>query len=681
MTDDEIEMLIGQEVTQAEDYIYGPDNIAAERDRNYDYCRGIMLDLPAPPDRSKVVEMVVANYIGLIKPQLLRIFTSGRDIVQYVSSRQELQGAAKLITRYINDVVFRKDNRGELLLNDWADDALVQKLGVVMWYWEEAKEARDEVRENLTDEDMLAVAALVQAGQIELLEAQASEVDIQAPDGTTFRQRVHAVKVRTWENKSKCCIDTIPPEEFKISRDARTLEDAVLKGHETGVMVGDLVRQGFPFEEVESLPTWTDSYPDRTNRLSYGGSADSNRASSADPMLRKVGVLRGILRCNRDGTGLKDWFFIAAGTGSQRKLLDIQPYNEQVGFADFCPEPVPHTVYGRCPADRLAPLQKIRTVLIRQINDNLFLSNTPQREVVMDNIVKPDQLMNFAPGAPVLVKAINSIREIQVPFVAGPALEAIKYYDSEAELTSGVSRMSAGLDPEVLQNQSATAAANQQSAMTGRIEATARIWAQGGMRKLFRGVFRCLKNYQDFERIVQIDGATQKVDPRAWEGLDDLDININTGLGTGNRAQEFSLISAVQMDQEKVIAALGPNNPVVTPSMAIKTMQMKAQAGGFSNPEVLFRDPGENFQIPPPAAPQPSPDALVFAETEKFKAQIKVESDERVTLAKMENDRIIALRKAELEYALKERELGIKQADVLVSAAKVDADAKKDRAA
>lgn len=664
MTDEEIERLIAQEATQAEDFVYGPDNIAAERDRNYDYCRGVMLDLPAPPDRSKVVEMVVANYIGLIKPQLLRIFTAGRNVAEYVSPRPELQGVVKLITRYINDVVFRKDNRGELLLGDWADDALIQKLGVVMWYWEEAKEARDEVIENLTDMDIMAYGPQALQAGAEILEH------------TETAPGLHAVKIRTWINKSKCCIEPIAPEEFRISRDARTMEDAVLKAHETGVMVGDLVRAGFDFEELKKLPTWTDPYPDRSRKYNSEMAADYNRGSSVDPMLRKVGVLRGILRCNRDGTGLKEWFFLAAGTGTNRKLLDMQPYNEQIGFADFCPEPVPHTVYGRCPADRLAMIQKIATVFIRQVNDNLFLSNTPQREVVMDNIVKPDQLMNFAPGAPVLVKAINSIREIQVPFVAGPAMEALRYYDAQAELTSGVSRMSAGLDPEVLHNQSATAAANQQSAMMGRIEMMARIWAQGGMRKLFRGVFKCIKNYQDFERVVQVDGAPQTIDPRAWEALDDLDVNINTGLGTGNRAQEFMMITALQGDQEKTIAALGPNNPVVTPSMYVKTMQMKAQAGGFSYPENLFRDPGEDFQVPQ-NPPQPTPDALVYADVEKYKADVKIASEERITMAKLANEKELAFAKLGLERQRDADKAETDRAGVLVAAAKVDVDREK----
>lgn len=680
LSQDDIQRLISAEITEGRDYVYGFENIAAERDRNYDYYRGIMRDLPAAPGRSRVVEHTVANYIGLMKPNLLRIFTSGRNVAEYVSPRPDLQPMVKLITRFINDVVFRKDNRGELLLSDWAEDGLVQKLGIVMWWWEDKWEPRDEVIEGVTDEQLVMLAQQAEASGAEIVEHSQSEVVAQTPAGPVA-SRVHSIKVRTRVNKSKCCIDPIPPEEFIVSRNARTLEDAALKARRTWALVGDLIQAGYDADLVNSLPDYEYDYTDRPNKYNQDETTSGNRGDTVDAMLRKVTITRGIVTCDADGAGLRDWYFVVGGYDTAPKLLDFQPYNYQIGFADFCPEPMPHTLYGRCPADRLSAIQKIQTVLVRQMNDNLFLSNTPQREVVADWIVKPDQLMNLAPGAPVLVKQPNAIREIAVPFVADKALVAMQYYDGQAEMSSGVSRVSAGLDPDALQNQSATAAANTYSAMLGRVEMIARIWAQGGMRKLFRGIFQCLKAYQDFARVVQIDGAPQSVDPRAWQALDDLDVNINTGLGSGNRAQEVAMLSMLKQQQDEVIASLGPNNPIVTPSMAIRTRQMIAQAAGVAYPENIFRDPGENFQIPPPAPPQPSPDALVYAEVEKFKAQIKVESDERVTIAKMNNDKEIALFKAQLDATADAEKNAVDRAKVLVDAAKVDADTKKKDAA
>lgn len=687
LTEEDVSRLISTETTSAMEYVYGPDNVSAERDRNYEYYCGRMNDLPAPAGRSRVVEPVVANYIGLLQPNLMRIFTSGRNIAEYVSPKPELQNVTRLITRFINDVVFRKDNRGELLLNDWALDGLVQKLGVVMWWWEERFEARDEVVENVPDGPALAAfAQKLQAQGAEIVEATPTPTMVAGPQGPV-QTSVYTLKVRTKVNKSKCCIETIPPEEFVISRDARSLEDGIYKAHRTGVMVGDLIAAGYDPDVINALPTWYAGYMD--NILKYNqDQVTTSRDQASDPMLRKVCIQRGILRMDYDGTGIKDWYVVSGGYDNAPKVLEVAPYNDQVGFADFCPEPLPHTVYGRCPADRLALIQKAETVLLRGALDSLYLAITPQREVVMDWIVKPDQLMNMAPGAPVLVKQPGAIREIAIPFVGEHAMRGLSYFEAQAELTTGAGRMSAGLDPEALSNQSATASNNAVSASLGRIEMIARIWAQGGMRKLFRGVFKCLKAYQDFERVVQVDGAPQTITPEMFQGLDDLDVNINTGLGTGNRAQEYMMLTQIEATQKEALTQLGPKNPIVDFPKLVRTLQLKAQAAGISYPENFFGDAknpdGTPWMPPEPGPPQPTPDAVVFAEVEKYKADKKVEtdsikiaSDERVTLAKMQNDKEIALAKAELDASIQAQKLGIDRANTMIAAAKVDVDAQK----
>ncbi len=229
---EDVEKLLAAEMTAGLEYVYGADNIAAERDRNYDYYRGIMNDLPAAPGRSRVVEPTVANYIGLMKPNLLRIFTSGRNVAEYVSPKPELQHATRLVTRFINDVVFRKDNRGEALLSDWAEDALVQKLGVAMYWWEERFQTKDEVLEGVTPDQLLVLIPQIEARGGEIVEHSevASEtrdinVAVDAPGGAArvvpeAREKyvTHSLKVRSKINISKCCIEVIPPEEFVTAR-------------------------------------------------------------------------------------------------------------------------------------------------------------------------------------------------------------------------------------------------------------------------------------------------------------------------------------------------------------------------------------------------------------------------------------------------------------------------------
>lgn len=658
---EDVERLISAEMAGAWQYVYGADNIQAERDRNYDYYRGIMNDLPAPPGRSRVVDTTVADYIGMALPNLVRIFTASRNIGEYVTPKPELQEATQLVTRFVNDVVFRKDNRGELMLNDWAQDAMVQKLGIAMWWWEERWETEDETYQGITPDVLPQFAQEMQARGVEIV-------------AHTAEEGLHLITVRKKVNKSKCCIEIIPPEEFAFSRDARTIHGAVLKGHRTGAFVGDLIGAGYDAETVNALPTYFSAYQDRGNKYT-NNSTDTARDSIGDAMLRKVCVTRGIVTCNYDGTGLKDWYFVAGGFENAPKLLEIEPYADQIGFAGFCPEPLAHCVIGTCPADRLAPIQKRQTVITRLMHDSLYLAVTPQREVVKDWVVSPDQLMNLNPGAPVMVKQPNAIREIAIPFVGREALAVLQYNDARAETTSGTSRTSAGLDPDTLQNQSATASANLFSAMMGRNEHIARTWAQGGMRDLFRGVFRCLKTYQDFERVELISGKPTPVDPRKWEVLGDLEVNINTGLGTGNRERDFIALTALGAAQKEAYTLLGPGNPVVDLKMLVRTEQLKAEAAGVAYPENFFREPVNpdgSLWEPQQQDPQPSQDIVYQFDTLYRIEEMKTKEKGAEAVAKITSEERTTREKNYWDTLLKAESLNIDRTRLVLDAAKVD---------
>jgi hypothetical protein len=274
------------------------------------------------------------------------------------------------------------------------------------------------------------------------------------------------------------------------------------------------------------------------------------------------------------------------------------------------------------------------------------------------------------------VRAPNAIREISIPFVGDHAMKGLSYFEGQAELTTGAGRMTAGLDPEALSNQSATASANQQSAALGRVEMIARIWAHGGMRKLFRGVFKCIKAYQDFERVVQIDGAPQTISPEMFQQLDDLDVNINTGLGTGNRAQEVMILSGIEATQKEALAQLGPDNPIVTFEKLVRTLQLKAEASGIAYPENFFGDAknpdGSPWSPKPPPPPKPTPDTVYNADALVEIERIKAESAERKAIAEIASKERIAYREQDLKAAAEAGQLQIKATEVMVKAAEVD---------
>jgi len=357
---DAVETLIGREIRDALDYVNGSDTIAGQRDRNLEYYRGEMNDLPAPKGRSAITDRTVANYINMMLPSLLRVFTSGKNIAEYWPTASEPVELLRIATRYINDVVFRKDNRGEVVLYQWAFDALVQKVGVVKAVWEEKYETKNETFAGLSEMEFQAL--LFQRPNDEVVAHSGQTQLVTGPDGVAVESTTHDVTLATKVNVSTARIYNIPTEEFVISRNARDDEDFVIKSHRTKKMTGELLAEGYPQDIVETLPDYQPPVNTSNAENRYKNEITRTQASSSDPMLREVVIHDGIVKCDPDGKGVREWYFVAGGDESRVKLLKFEEYKCQVVFAEFCPNPLPHSFYGLCPADDLSELQRVCTV-------------------------------------------------------------------------------------------------------------------------------------------------------------------------------------------------------------------------------------------------------------------------------------------------------------------------------
>jgi hypothetical protein len=311
----------------------------------------------------------------------------------------------------------------------------------------------------------------------------------------------------------------MPPEEFVVSSSARDLEDAVLKSHRTYIRAGDL-EERYGKKKVERLPTY-DPFHLHQERIIRGQVWDWGSNDETDPAMREIAVHECILKMNYDGKGIKEWYVVAAGNNDLVEILEIEEYDDQIQFYDFCPQPLPHTIIGRCPGDDLVQVQKAKTAVLRQTMDNLYQANSPQRLVYANGLAKGglEALINRTPAGIVLANSALSqgnapVQEMATPFFAQHSFPMLEYFDDEAEKRTGVSRASMGLDPDAINAQTATATQIAQTAGQGKVEMIARIWATGGMRKMFRGILRILKKYQDFPRRVRVNGELVAVDPR-----------------------------------------------------------------------------------------------------------------------------------------------------------------------
>jgi hypothetical protein len=128
--------------------------------------------------------------------------------------------------------------------------------------------------------------------------------------------------------------------------------------------------------------------------------------------------------------------------------------------------------------------------------DNLYLQNNTRMGAV-EGQVNLDDLMSVTPGGVVRMKNPAALVPITVNPVAQQVFPFMEYLDQIQAKRTGVTEASQGLDPNILQNVTAAAIAALTQASQGKIELIARIFAETGVKDLFKGLLHLLCRYQD----------------------------------------------------------------------------------------------------------------------------------------------------------------------------------------
>jgi hypothetical protein len=213
--------------------------------------------------------------------------------------------------------------------------------------------------------------------------------------------------------------------------------------------------------------------------------------------------------------------------------------------------------------------------------------------------------------------------------------------DNVLQKRSGVTQTSQGLDPNILQNTTATAIAAMQQAGSGRLEMVARIFADTGVRDLFTGIFHLLCKYQDKARVVRMRGKYVSIDPREWKN--NYDVSIGVGLGTGNKDQQMAMAAMVLQKQEQILTTQGLSNPLVTVGQYRNTLGKMIEAAGYKDSNEFFKEisPELDAQL---SQPQPQQQAPVDPAVQAYMAQTQaqIQGDQAKLQAQIQADQLKA---------------------------------------
>lgn len=653
MDEIEIKALLEAEIDNAIGYVDSETTIERARAMNY-YLRnpyGNEIE-----GKSTIVTGEVAEAVDGALPQLMRVFTANEDAIRYEPEGEGDEPFADEATKAAN-WVFYKQNDGFQIFHDWFKDALLQKVGVVKAYWVKKEKEEKQKYKGLTDDEF---ALLLQDDDWQVVKIKTDEETIDNgldAYGNLVRPPVivaqHDVTLRRVDDESFIKIEVVPPEEFLISKRATTIADSPFVAHRRRITRGELVELGFDKETVDNLPANTElTYsPERLARYSNGEMPDDS--SELDKSMQEVEVFECYIKADFNGNGLPELRkVIYAGN----EILDNDEC-DYVPFHSLCPIPIPHKFFGNSLADRTMDIQLQKSSVTRQNLDNLYLINN-YRIGAVEGQANLDDLLTSTAGGVVRLKNNQALVPIPVTSMQDQAYKMLDYLDQTMAKRTGISDMQQGLDPSVLQNTTATAVAAVMQQSTGKLELIARIFAETGVRSLFKGILHLMCKYQDKSKTVRMNGKYMTFDPRQWKHS--YDVSINVGLGNGNRQEQIAMLQMIMAKQEEVITKYGVNNPLVSLQQYQGTMARMIEMAGFKDTTSFINEitPEIEAQVKQQASQQP-PDpttqaAELYAKVEQEKAQLKAQTE----MAKLDLDR----EKMELENARKELELQQKEA-------------------
>jgi predicted GNAT family acetyltransferase len=603
--------------------------------------------------RSSIVTGEVAEVVDGALPQLLRIFTSSDEMVRFEPKNAGDEEKAKQATEYINWVL-NHDNQGTILFHNWFKDALLQKNGIVKVYWDDQTDVTKEKYEGLNEEELTMLLAdpeveVVSQDMEELVPASQDQVTgMLVPPVFSY-----SVKLKRTKKTGKVIVENVPPEEFLISKKARTIADAPFVAHRKLTTRSELVAMGFDKTLVDALPAYSDLTYSEERIARYDRGEMPDEVSSLDHTMQDVEVMECYIKVDFDGDGIAE---LRKVTYAGKDILD----NEEVDFVPFCsicPIPMPHKFFGQSLADRATDLQLIKSTVTRQILDNMYMVNSP-RMAAVEGQVNLDDLLTVTANGVIRVKNPNALNPVVVPPTAAQSFPLLQYLDQVQAKRTGVNEMSQGLDANILQNTTATAVAMVQNAAAGKVEMIARIFAETGIKDLFEKMLHLLCKYQDKARIIRLRGRYVAIDPREWEN--GFDLSINVGLGTGDKQQQMAMIAAVMQKQEQILSTQGFNNPLVTITQYRQTLGRFIEAAGFKDSQEFFKEipPELEQQIANPQPQQAPVDPAVQAYMAQAQAQMQIDqakAQQQMALdqQKAEADLMLQQQKAQAEIQLK----------------------------
>lgn len=516
----------------------------------------------------------VASKVEWALPSLLRIFFGSDDVISVKGRTAEDDEKAEKIQALINWQL-TVQNQGFMTFYRWFKDALVTGYGYVKCYWERIPEWREH-------EEIVEIAN----AEIYRNNSSIKDFEILEDFGNGLVRVRYKVK---YLKKNQPVLEHVPVWELCFIPDGRYLHECSFVAHRKVVTADYLRRKAKEgiYQNVEEAiragsedPTLsqTEWEQDRAKALGYTVYEPQGEQDEGN---RKITIYECYTKLDINGDGLLEDVIVTLANGV---VLRVQEnIYRRPPFFLLSPVPDLHRVGGKGFAQLIGQYQHIKTALIRQMLLSLALSNEPKLLVDPAGVHIEDLISN---KRFVRRKPTGTQRPVEPLYQPGPNSQSfsfLEFTEVQLENESGITRYSQGLDARSL-NKTATGIQLIMNASNQRLEMIARIFAETGIRDLFRFLIELNQRFIDQAVVIRLLNSPLEITPDDLTG--EFDLVVNAGVGIASKQETLQTLQQVLQLQLQLMD-LG----IVTPKNIYNTVKKLFEELGYKNVEDFLTMP------------------------------------------------------------------------------------------
>lgn len=478
--------------------------LSRERQKStYEYA-GVAEAHLSPQGVSTIVDGSTTETVEAYTALISDLFLNNQKLARFVpyDGSPESHKNAHKASVATNYCLFKMNN-GWDELQTWIKSALLWKNSIIRWDYVEDFAVDFEEYESITQtrlDELLADESVEIVGELEY----ENELNI---DGVQELMYVN-VRIKRTIDKSRVKIENIPQENFRIDRDAKSIESASFVGVQTQ-MTRSEIRRWWPevaskftddeWDEMGGEGAWNNasSYSEEVaaRKLVTGQSYTDHGFSDFHTLEanREVTVTECWVNVDRDGDGIAELKHVI--TAGSHILLEEDC--EMVPLAALCPIDIPYEFYGLSIADMTRSSTLASTAILRGFVENTYLTNFSPK-LADPNVVDFSALQNMKPKQiiPTNGNPNGAVTPLPPETISTGTVPLLQHLQELKEQSTGMSKAAQGLNDQLyVSGNSEAKLATVQNASQKRVQHIARRFAETGLKRLCKGVYKTMHKH------------------------------------------------------------------------------------------------------------------------------------------------------------------------------------------